>query len=102
MPNCPACRAPNCRRWAKADFKPGDRVRYSGYALQGARDWWLSQGHEPQKSRAKDAFDKKNALRGTVLSHGPNKIGALCTEVKWDDGCISKGLDYMVIPAEDA
>ena len=49
-------------------FRVGDTVKYSGYALQGSRDYWQRCGREPQKSNAKRAYEEKAAYRGTVIS----------------------------------
>jgi hypothetical protein len=69
----------------------GDRVRYSGYALQAPRDYWLSLGDYRRKSAAKAAYDAQVALRGTVLETDGQSV-----RVRWDNGSESQCLTYRV------
>lgn len=72
----------------------GDRVRYSGYVTNRARDYWNNCGREPQKSGAKKELDRLVALRGTVM-----EILDPGLTVKWDNGSVSNCLSYIVEPA---
>ena len=85
------------------NFKIGDRVRQSGYALRPYKDSWLNEGREPSKGYKKDAYDKLLAERGTVtaiLPGNPAKYISPGIEVKWDHGSISHCLDYRVEKVE--
>lgn len=82
------------------NFKVGQRVKYSGYALRPQRDYWQGQGREPAKSRAKRAFETKRAMRGTVTEVHPPKrfklggVGPTIT-VTTDDGAVHHSLPYL-------
>ena len=68
------------------------RVRYTEYVLRGLRDHWLSCGRSDLKATAKRAYDKKVAMRGTIVDTDYNKVTVL-----WDDGTTSICLSYMVM-----
>lgn len=55
-------------------LKPGDRVRYSAYALRSDRDYWLGLGQYAAKARAKEQLDAKAARRGTVTAIVPGRF----------------------------
>lgn len=74
----------------------GQRVRHSGHVTQQKRDYWNSCGHEPQKSRAKDALDACLAERGTITAILHNGYS-----VQWDNGSVSHCLSHRVIAAGD-
>jgi hypothetical protein len=80
------------------------RVKCSEYSVRPARDRWQSQGREPQKSRAKEHYEKKLAQRGTVfeiLQPDMSRGVVAGLHVRWDEGFTSKCLAYMVEIAED-
>ena len=77
-------------------MKPGDKVKWSEYALRPLRDYWLCLGSNPAKSRAREEYDRKRERRGTVLAVGANKWSNHVADVRWDDGSVSHCLDYMV------
>lgn len=64
--------------------KVGDRVRYAEPALRSSRDWWQSQGREPQKSRAKDEYLAKCAERGVITAVKNTAYAKNSLEILWD------------------
>ncbi len=91
----------------KSKFEVGDRVKYSGSALERDRQYYLGLGDYTRKNAAKDAYETKLAQRGTVtdVSH-INATGVLShaagVEVKWDDNYpsgqsrMSQTMDHML------
>jgi hypothetical protein len=75
----------------------GQAVRMSASALRSSRDYWQSQGRQPQKDRAHDAYKANLAKRGTVVDVLRNGY-----KVEWDDGSTSSCLTYMVDRADSA
>lgn len=71
-------------------FEVGDRVKFSEYALRDLWRFYHNQGREPAKSRAKRAFDDKQAVRGTVAEVSPTGIS-----VETDDGARHSSLAYI-------
>lgn len=78
----------------------GDKVKYSEYALRSSRDYWLSQGREPDKSRAKGWYEAKRAERGTIIAIHDTQWAKGSPEIQWENGTTSKCLSYMVDKAE--
>lgn len=91
----------------KSKFEIGDRVKYSGSALERDRQYYLGLGDYSRKNAAKAAYEAKAAMRGTVtdVSH-VNKTGNLShgagAEVKWDNPWpsgqprMSQTMDHML------
>jgi hypothetical protein len=91
----------------KSKFEVGDRVKYSGSALESSRQYYLGLGDYSRKNAAKADYEKKLAMRGTVtdVSH-INATGNLShsggAEVKWDDNYpsgqphMSQTMDHML------
>lgn len=80
----------------------GDRVRHSGYVLQGLRDHWNRCGDYTRKTRAKAHLDAKTAERGTLVAFlpaDPARGVSPGLEIHWDNGSVSKCLSYLVVPA---
>lgn len=65
----------------KAPFQPGQRVKWSEYALRGPRSNWLSAGYEPAKSLAKERLDHMKAVRGIVIDCKPGNYTAWVVDV---------------------
>lgn len=77
----------------------GDKVKHSGYAIRPKRDYWLSLGDYSRKQSAKDALDRFEAERGTIielLEADASRGVAKGVRVQWDNGGESKCLPYMV------
>lgn len=77
----------------------GTRVRHSDYALQPARDYWQGCGREPQKSRARDAYEARRAERGTIIevfAEAQLNGRGRGYRVQWDSGAVSQCLCDMV------
>ena len=77
-------------------FVVGDRVKPSYYALTPRledRSKWMKWSS--QWASADVVYQRAAARRGTVTETPESKYGAGCT-VQWDDGGVSKCLDYMV------
>lgn len=84
-------------------FQVGNRVRHSHHVVMRKRDYWNSCGDYARKQAAKDALDKCIAERGTItalLIGDPSRGVSPGIEVVWDNGSISRCLDYMVSAAE--
>jgi hypothetical protein len=73
---------------------PGTRVKHSGHALQRQRDYWLSLGREPAKTYARQAYEEKAAMRGTLSDNDEKGC-----RVRWDDGTESACLSCMIVTA---
>ena len=83
------------------DMIVGTRIKKSGYSLRGKRDYWQSLGREPAKSNAKQAYENAQAERGTIsaiLNADRSKGISAGLEITWDNGSISKCLNYMIEP----
>jgi hypothetical protein len=83
------------------DMIVGTKVKKSGYSLKGKRDYWQSLGRQPAKSNAKQAYENAQAERGTVsaiLKADKSRGISAGLEITWDNGSISKCLNYMVEP----
>lgn len=83
-------------------FTVGMRIKPSLYALRSLRDSYLDKVGAA-RDRAKAYHDKEAAQRGTVTALLPDPKG-LCSpglEITWDDGGISRCLDYRVTPEND-
>lgn len=75
------------------------RVKPSEISIRHLRDSWQGCGREPQKSRLKAAYKKKQEQRGTVIGilDGDYQRGVSPgLRVQWDSGFESKCLAYMV------
>ncbi len=95
----------------QSKFEVGDRVKYSGYALERDRQYYLGLGDYSRKNAAKEFYENKLAQRGTVtdVSH-VNTTGLLShsagAEVKWDDtyasgqARMSQSMDHMLEKAK--
>lgn len=73
----------------------GATVKHSGYALQSQRDFWQQCGREPQKSRLKEAYLERVALRGVVTQAYHNGY-ANGYDVLWSNGQTSSCLTCMI------
>ena len=80
-------------------LKAGDRIRHAPHVMQKARDYWQSQGRQPAKGRAEDAYRAKLAERGTVTKVYQNDY-AKCIDVTWDSGALVQSLIGQVISAD--
>lgn len=58
--------------------------QWSGYALKHDRDYWLSCGESGRKAAAKDALDRKTAVRGTVIACEPGRFTAWIVQWRAD------------------
>ena len=82
----------------------GNRVKQSGYSLQGKRDYWQSLGREPAKSNAKRAYEKACNERGTItaiLQADRSRGISAGFEVMWDSGMVSRCLGYRIALADN-
>lgn len=80
-------------------MKIGDKVKQSGYSLQGKRDYWQSRGREPAKSNAKRDYEKACNDRGTItaiLQADRSRGISAGFEVTWDNGMVSRCLGYRI------
>lgn len=80
-------------------MKIGTRVKQSEYNLRGKRDYWQSLGREPAKSNAKRAYEKAQKERGAIteiIAKDRKKGISSGLEITWDNGQISRCLNYMV------
>lgn len=73
----------------------GATVRHSGYALQSQRDFWQACGREPQKSKLKESYFERVAMRGTVTQAYHNGY-ADGYDILWSNGQVSSCLTHMV------
>jgi hypothetical protein len=77
----------------------GDRVKYSDNALRHDFDYYLKQGNWDRKQKAKEYYENKKAMRGTITGLcGVLTLSKLPSGVKidWDNGIKSETATYMI------
>ncbi len=85
------------------EFKVGDKVQYSDDALRHDRDYYLGLGEPGRKSAAKEHYEKRRALTGTIkeiLAADPKRGVSSGYAVEWDNGTTSRLLPYMISAKE--
>jgi hypothetical protein len=75
-------------------FNPGDRVKFSEYALRSYRDRWLNAGSSSLKTACLDELNRQSAIRGVVVSCERGKYG-FSVNVKTDAGGLHSSMPNL-------